>query len=102
VKQLEIIKADDMKELSEFGKEEFEKSVLEGPLLKSVIRNIEDSALGGYTGWTTKFDSSVDVREFKVIQKYLTDAGFNCEIKSELKKGLVYQYTQNSFHVNWR
>jgi len=99
---VEIIKVGDMKELSELGKEEYEKNVLEGSTFKSVVSSIEGSAIKGYTGWYKVLDSSDDTRELEVIKKALIEAGYGCEFKHKRYKNLLGLYsTTTTFHVNW-
>lgn len=99
---VEIINVKEMKELAAIGKEEFEKTVLEGPTFKSIVRQIEEAACKGYTGWYKDLDSSDDIRELKVIQKALIGAGYKCEFKSNQAKTLLGFYTsRNTFSVDW-
>ena len=91
-----------MKELTELGKEDFQKSALEGPVFKSIIRSIESAALEGYTGWHKTLSSHDDIRELKVIQKALIDAGYESEFKYKSYKNLLgMNSTTTTFHVNW-
>lgn len=99
---MEIIKVDAMKELSELGKEEFEKNALEGSTFKRIMNNIELAALEGYTGWSRTLDASDDVRELEVIKKALTAAGYSCEFKSKQYINLIgLCSTKTTFHINW-
>ncbi len=53
---MEIPKADDLQELTELGRVEFVKSVLEGPLFKSILASMEDAALNGRSSFEKLFD----------------------------------------------
>lgn len=69
--------------------------------MQRVVNKIEESALGGYTGWRKTLTSDDDVRALKVIRQELQARGFYCEIEIEHKQGLVGQYKIQRFVVKW-
>lgn len=100
---MEIININDLKELTELGKAEFEKSVLEGPMFKNIVRSIEDAALEGYTEWSRNIESDESLRELEVVQSALIAAGYECVIKVD--RGTVFNfvpYVTRKFIVDWK
>lgn len=100
-KKVEIPSIEYLKGLTEVGIKSFEQTVLEGSLFKNIIRNIEDAAFNGFTGWDKKIESDDDVRALKVICKTLKGKGFYCEIEAKEETGLLGKYNRKSFVVNW-
>lgn len=99
---MEITKADELKELTELGQAEFEKSVLEGPLFKSILASMEDSAMKGYSGFKKTIYDVEDLRDYYVIQKAFQNAGYECEIEIERKTTFFnVPYTNRLFRVSW-
>ncbi|MEX3621895.1 hypothetical protein [Viridibacillus arvi] len=90
-----------LKELSEERFKNYEKEVLEGPLFKRIITNIEESALKGFKGWKQRLDSHDDFRALKVICKQLSDQGFYSDFETVDVNGLVGNYKQQYFVVRW-
>ncbi|HLR88454.1 MAG TPA: hypothetical protein VK042_01865 [Atopostipes sp.] len=97
----EIIKVSEIKELAETGSKQFEKNTIEGPLFKSIVNEIEVSAIEGYSSWIKILDSTDDLQALKVIRKYLIEAGFTCEFESEERESLVNTYKLWKFSVRW-
>lgn len=97
----EIPTAEFLKQLSSEGQVNYEKDVLNGPLFKKIMTQIEDSALDGFTGWRQRIDSNDDIRALKVIQKELQSKGFYCEFETLEKRGLLGPYNEQYFHIKW-
>ena len=96
-----LITPAELMELSKLGKEAYKESVLSGPTLKKIIENIEGSALKGFTGWRKKLISDDDLRELKVIKDYLLENGYKCEFKTEKKRSLIGEYSEQYFLISW-
>ncbi len=91
-----------LKKISDEGFEDYKKDVLNGPLFRKIMIQIEDAALAGYTGRKNKLDHRTDdFRALKVIQKELQAKGFYCEFETVEKKGLIVPYKEQYFHVKW-
>lgn len=98
----QIMNASDLKELSILGEAEFEKNVLEGPRFKSIMTSIEDAAMQGHCSWGTSLVPAEEVRELRVIQQALQDAGYNCELDETTGKAFgILDYTNRKFEVSW-
>lgn len=93
--------AEFIKQLAGDGLASYKQDVLNGPLFKKIISQIEDSALDGYTGWHKKIDSHDDMRALKVIQNELQSKGFKCEFETVEKRGLIMPYKEQYFQVKW-
>ncbi|MGN7409942.1 hypothetical protein [Sporosarcina sp. SAFN-010] len=99
---MNITKADELKELSESGRVEFEKGVLEGPFFKNILGQMEEAALKGYSGFEKTIYDTEEIRELKVIQKAFLDAGYECKFEFENHKNLLgLSYTTRKFVVDW-
>lgn len=99
---MKITKAEELQELTELGQVEFEKSVLDGPLFKNILAQMEEAALEGYGGFNKTIHNSDEIRELKVIQKAFLEAGYECEIEIENQKGAFgLPYTSRKFIVRW-
>ena len=89
-------------EISNESVKAFEQDVMQGPLFRSIIQRIEDTALAGFERYSRKIDSSDQVRSFKVIQKNLVSAGYYCEIEVQTKRGLLIgEYKEQYFVIDW-
>ncbi|GKV69825.1 hypothetical protein NCCP2716_23230 [Sporosarcina sp. NCCP-2716] len=99
---MKITNPEDMRKISVDGQMEYEKSVMEGPLFKSIMAEMEQAALEGYSGFNQTITDSADLRDYYVIQKAFTDAGYKCEIEIERRKGLMnIPYVIRKFFVSW-
>lgn len=99
--KVNIANAEDMAELAEFGKKEFEQAVLEGELFKSVARKIEDAALEGRRDLVF-IGSEEKLREILFIQKHLETLGYECGVVS--KDILCFGIFKSSAHhlsISW-
>lgn len=90
-----------LKQMADEGLVSYEKEVLEGPLFKKIIIQIEDAALAGYAGRKNTLNGGDDIRALKVIQKELQSKGFYCEFEMEDVRGLMGTYKEQFFHVKW-
>lgn len=97
----EIPTADFLKQLATEGLVSYEQDVLNGPLFKRIISQIEESALAGFTGWKQLLQREDDIRALKVIQKELQSKGFHCEFETENKQGLLGAYKLQYFSIKW-
>ncbi|MEK4715370.1 hypothetical protein [Sporosarcina sp. FSL K6-5500] len=98
----QIMKASDIKELTDLGKLEFEKNVLEGPLFKKVVTSIEEAALNGHSGWSIDNVPFEDIRGLKIIQTALQEAGYECEINMNNEFNFFgMKLTTRQFKVSW-
>lgn len=98
---MKITNAADMQELAELGEAEFEKNVLEGPLLKSIVASIEEAAINGQTSFSKGFDLS-DTRSMEVIQNAFLEAGYECEMKIEHDRRLFgIPYSSREIVIIW-
>lgn len=97
----DIPTADFLAEVSAEGAIAFEVEVLEGPLFKKIVRGIEDAALNGYTRYSRSLHSNDDMRKLEVVQTALKDVGFYCEIETVSKRGLLGQYNERYFIIDW-
>ena len=98
----QIMQASELSEIAEQGRIQFEKDVLESSEFKSLIKNIEDAALKGYTGFYQKLDSSHDRRAYSVFIKFLIAAGYSAEIKRVERKSLFGVFYSDEFQVSWK
>lgn len=98
----EIMQASELAEISEQGKIQFEKDALESSVFKSLIKNVEDAALKGYTGFHQKLESSHDRRAYNVFIKFLIAAGYSADIKRVERKSLIGVFYADEFHVSWK
>lgn len=96
-----MIDVNEIKYLTKLGTEEFEKNIIEGPLLKNIISSIETAAIEGYMVWKKTINKDDSIRELKVIQKYLKASGFKCEFEEKKKRSLIGEYTEHIFTVDW-
>ena len=96
----EIPTAEFLNSVSKEGLASYEREVLEGPTFKRIMKNIEDSALEGYTGWKQTLHGE-DIRALKVIRKELQTKGYYCEFEETDVQGLLGSYKKNTFHVKW-
>lgn len=98
----QIIQATELAKLSEDGRLQFEKDALDSLDFKSLIRNIENAALDGYTGFNQKLHSSDNRRVYNVFIKFLITAGYSAEIKRVERKSLIGVFYTDEFHVSWK
>ncbi|MEK5528486.1 hypothetical protein MKX79_03700 [Viridibacillus sp. FSL R5-0468] len=99
--KISIPTASELNAISVESRKNYEKSVLEGPLLRTIVQKLEDAALEGLTTWKRKIDSTDNVRALKVISNTLENRGFNCEFKPISNPGLIQSYTEEYFIVEW-
>lgn len=97
----EIPTADFLKQLATEGLVSYEQDVLNGPLFKRIISQIEESALAGFTGWKQLLQREDDIRALKVIQKELQLKGYHCEFETKEKQGLLGPYKVRYFEIKW-
>lgn len=97
----EIPSAEFLNQVSKDGLANYEKEVLEGPLFKNIMKNIEDSALEGYTGWKKTIHGHDDLRALNAIRKELQAKGYYCEFETVDFNGLLGTYKKKNFHVKW-
>ncbi|MEK3887484.1 hypothetical protein [Bacillus sp. FSL K6-3431] len=88
-------------EMSNEGVRSFEKDVLEGPLFRKTVLNIEEAALEGYTGYRHRISSSDDMRELEVIVNALKEAGYYCEIETKTGEGWIGKYNVRDLVISW-
>ncbi|KGR89338.1 hypothetical protein [Lysinibacillus odysseyi] len=94
--------AEFLNQLSKEGMESYKQDVLNGPVFKKIINQIEDAALDGYKGWRRPLDSRTDeMRALKVIREELQSRGFYCEFETVQKNGLLGEYKVKIFVVKW-
>ncbi|MFD4492993.1 hypothetical protein [Lysinibacillus fusiformis] len=97
----EIPTAEFLKQLSAEGQISYERDVLNGPLFKRIIAQVEESALAGFAGWKQIIQREDDIRALKVIQKEMQSKGFHCEFETENKQGLLGAYKLQYFNIKW-
>ncbi|MET3658131.1 hypothetical protein [Sporosarcina psychrophila] len=98
----QIMKASDIKELTELGKSEFETNVLEGPMFKHVVSSIEEAASNGYSAWSINNVPFEDIRGLKIIQTELQEAGYGCEINMKNEFNVFgMKFATRKFKVSW-
>ena len=98
----DMLTAEFLNQLSNEGFANYKKDVLNGPLFKKIISQIEDAALDGYKGWNQTLDNRADdIRALNVVREELLSRGFYCEFETENKRGLIGDYSVQKFVIKW-
>jgi len=98
-----IIQANEAANLSEKGKKKFEKDALEGSEFKSLIREIEENAMEGRTGFIKLIQSEEKVRVYETLVVALKKAGYKSSIKLKRPCSLLgFPDKDCVFYVSWK
>lgn len=102
MKGLEIMSANEMRKITDYGQQEYEKTILSGVGFRAVMREIEDTALGGGRSIEITADNLEHVRELEVIGKELRKAGYEADVIVSERKSIFNQtYKIRTFTVTW-
>jgi hypothetical protein len=100
---VQIMLANETAKLAEQGKKQFEKDSLESPEFRSLVDEIEDSALEGKTGFSKLLKNDEEVRIYEVFVNALIQAGYSSSIVSKTKFGILIPSDTNcEFRVSWK
>lgn len=98
-----IIQANEAANLAEKGKKKFEKDALEGSEFKSLIREVEENAMEGRTGFTKLLQSEEKVRVYEIFVVALKKAGYQSSIKLKRPLSILgFPDTDCVFYVSWK
>jgi hypothetical protein len=99
---IQIMQANDAAMLSESGKKQYEKTVLESPAFRALVDDIEGNAFDGRTSFRKSLKSDEEVRMFEVFVRVLKEAGYSSQIKYKTFGGILSASVKECvFYVSW-